>query len=1079
MKLPSFITEILAASAHGYVQYSLAEQRILYCNQAFADMCQKEPGPGVTLDAPGLLPGLQDLLRAQHAALAAGTGIADLPWTELGDRSTGTCGRIMQRDGETELLCLRCKGIWDLLAGRVNADSVFDLFPGMVLLLDPQGRYLACNLAYSEYLGLQRDQILGKTLDETVDPGILAFSQNLLQRCLSSGQPLLETASFTSKGATVWQHVFLQPVPNNRGCTGAVLAVVHDVTERYNMEQRLVRRDKLLQSTSQAAQQLLSDNDNFDETVTSVLEILGHATGVDRVYVWSIHPSPNPEVNPELHTTQLYEWSEGAEPQQDSDICTNRPVSEAIPTWIDTFLSGKCVNNLVRNMPLLEQEQLAPQGIISIMTAPILFHGELWGFIGFDDCHSEYVWTESEENILRAAGTLIGTAIHNQRINEALRQSQARFRMVEEATGEVIWSVDGSMRVDYVSEKITPVLGFEPEEIIGRKLEFLLAEPDRAAFMPTPEQTIMRDAEMRMQCKDGSVKWVRSSCKFVFDKHGVMQQGFGTSMDVTEVRQAHEELRQAKEALEAANRQLAESAEVANELAQEARKANLAKGEFLANMSHEIRTPMNAIMGMAHLVLRTELKPKQREYLEKIDFASKSLLRIINDILDFSKVEAGKMELEEAPFYVEDIVRGVYDLVEHRAAEKGLAVTIAIAPEAREQYRGDSLRLAQVLTNLCTNAVKFTAEGGIHVAVQADRHEKNGVLLHFTVTDSGIGLSGEEMAKLFTPFSQADSSTTRKYGGTGLGLALCKKIVHLMGGDIWCESAPGKGSTFHFTCLFREIAREPRDSDGPENFTDMRVLAAMPDDASYKALYDQLFSLGCRDIERVSSLADIVRRAASAAPADLLVVSGGFAEFDQLERAAAEGRLGAMKVLLVAGFAVEHTALTESVLADPVTQSGLYDATVCLLGRDLGLASQASKQKLEREFMGRHEGSRILLVEDNEINQVVAEELLKQAGMRVTIANNGKEALEILDKQSFDLVLMDIQMPEMDGLTATSKLRAQERFADLPIIAMTAHAMSDDRQKSLDAGLNAHITKPIDSVELFSTLAKWLNKGRN
>ena len=1075
IQLPPFVAEVLAISPYAYVLLNVAEQRILYWNPAFEGMCRGKPAEGMALDDTALFSGLKELAEGQSAALAAGTPAADLPWTPLGGGNAVISGRIMHRDGERELLCLRRIGAWELLATQVSEESVFDAFPGMVVLLDAEGRYLACNRAYCEYMGFQREAILNRTLAEIVDPDSIAISETLLRRCLAAKEPISETASFVHKGDSVWLHAFLQPIPDGRGGISAVLVVLHDVTERHSMEETLIRRDKLLQSTSQAAQQLLSDDSNFDETVNSVLEILGHATGVDRVYVWSIHPSPHPEINPELHTTQLYEWSEGAEPQQDSDICTNRPVSEAIPTWIDTFLSGKCVNNLVRNMPLLEQEQLAPQGIISIMTAPILFHGELWGFIGFDDCHSEYIWTESEENILRAAGTLIGTAIHNQRINEALRRSQARFRMVEEATGEVIWSVDENIRLDYVSEKITPVLGFEPDEMIGRRLSFLFADPAEFTFVPTPGQPILRDAEMRMRCKDGSVKWIRSSCKFVFDKTGAVQQGFGTSMDVTEVRQAHEEVRQAKEALEQANRQLAKAAEMANQLAQEAHKANLAKGEFLANMSHEIRTPMNAIMGMAHLVLRTELKPKQREYLEKIDFASKSLLRIINDILDFSKVEAGKMELEEALFYIENIVRGVYDLIEHRAAEKGLPVTISIAPEAREQYRGDSLRLAQVLTNLCTNAVKFTAEGGIHIDVRRDSRENGKALLHFTVTDTGIGLSDEEMAKLFTPFTQADTSTTRRYGGTGLGLALCKKFVTLMGGEIWCESTPGKGSAFHFTSLFGEIERESRGSQGPESFNDMHVLAAMPDEASYRKLYDLLFSLGCRHIERALKTADILK--ATDTPVDLLIASDAFGEFASLEQAAREGRLAGMKALLVAASADARSPLTGSVLAGPVSQSALYDAMVGLFGRDLGLATQAKEQRLERDLVGGHEGSRILLVEDNEINQLVAEEILRQAGMLVTIANNGKEALDILDKEDFDLVLMDIQMPEMDGFTATGRLRAEERFKTLPIIAMTAHAMSDDRQKSLDAGMNAHVTKPIDSIELFSTLAEWLDKG--
>ncbi|QQO10191.1 response regulator [Breznakiella homolactica] len=871
---------------------------------------------------------------------------------------------------------------------------------------------------------------------------------------------------------------------------GEALIAMHlpgtlEPSEQHLMEEDLLRRDMLLQSTSKASQLLLSDEEDFDATVNHVLAILGEATGVDRVYVWSIHPSPHPEINPELHTTQLYEWSQGAEPQQDLDICTNRPVSEAIPTWIDTFLSGKCVNNLVRNMPRLEQEQLAPQGIISIMTAPIMFHGELWGFIGFDDCHSEYIWTEPEENILRAAGMLIGTAIHNQRINEALRESQARFKKVEEATGEVIWSLDSREKIDYISDRVTAVLGYSPQELIGTEFKNLLEnQNDYFNNRSTVDEPIRRNLEHRFHTKNGRYKWIRTSCQFIFNGDGSVKNAFGTSYDVTDIHEAQENLRRTSEELEQTNSQLAESVYIANSLAEEARRASAAKGDFLANMSHEIRTPMNAIIGLIHLVMRTDLKPSQLEYLEKVDFAAKSLLRIINDILDFSKVEAGKMEIESIPFEVESAVKGTIDLVKHRAEEKNLILDLYLDPAARGRYLGDPLRLSQVLTNLCTNAIKFTVKGTVTIRAAIEGRDDRGVRFMFQVQDTGIGMTKEQMEKLFSPFSQADTSTTRRYGGTGLGLALCKKLVLLMGGDIWCESEPGRGSVFTFTAVFPEAPAA--DGPAPGSFNDVRVLVSETDTYRRETLCDLIYSLGCRRIEAADSSGKALEllRQGDGLPEkrfDLLVVSAdpGDMEIDGLVGAIREGRENPPRIIIIRDPG-DDRALPQGdtifTLESAVSQSSLYETIIRAFGNSLSFSSQAAEQQREMDLVKEFAGSRILLVEDNEINQMVAEELLRQGGMDVTIAENGKTALELLDTREFDLVLMDIQMPEMDGLTATKLIRKNERFKNLPIIAMTAHAMSDDREKSLSAGMDDHITKPIDSLELFRCLAVWLKK---
>jgi PAS domain S-box-containing protein len=871
------------------------------------------------------------------------------------------------------------------------------------------------------------------------------------------------------------------------------ITVWRDITDQKERErelkalaERIRLHNKLLGRLSAAEPSVNGDVAAFAAMAT---ELLSTSLDIARVSVWLYN-----EDLTELQCLDLYESGSGRH---------SRGMALKKEEFIDEFnalLSSRYVD---ADEPYTDPRTarygdtyLRPSGITSMLDCSIISAGSFRGNVCFEHVRRRHHWTADEIAFGCQVADQLGMALLNQsRIETSraldehllclekvveertweLKASEERYKYALEASSDGLWDWNITNNDSYCSPSYFRMLGYEPYELqpTTESHFFNLLHPDERDFVTAAtRERLIRDGwyemEFRMRAKSGNYKWILSRGKVVArDEDGRPTRAVGTHIDLTARKQQELDLKNAKEAAETASR---------------------TKGIFLANMSHEIRTPMNSIIGMSHLALKTGLTPRQRDYLTKIQTSGQHLLRIINDILDFSKIESGKLVVEQAPFDFEEVLASLTEFFYSKAAGREVELIFDVAPDMPHTLVGDSLRISQILLNYVSNAVKFTEKGEIRINARVMDRNASHALLHFAVRDTGIGMSVEQQRYLFQSFQQADMSTTRKYGGTGLGLAISKRLAELMDGEVGVESRQGAGSTFWFTVRVGIAAKQKRVLVPHSSLRGCRVLVVDDNDTFREVLGRMLrdMTFEVTDAASGKQAVEEVRRAASqGAPVKLIYLDWWMPGMDGVETARAVRALGLdpqPHVIMVTAYDQDETLeacrgelAIEAVLTKPVTPAVLFDSAVrALSGEQQESPEDDSTLSTLEDRLSVISGARVLLAEDNDINQEVAVGLLTEAGLLVDIAENGQAALDKVSRATYDLVLMDVQMPVMDGLEATAAIRANPAWDYLPIVAMTANAMRQDRVACLDAGMNDFIPKPIEPVRLWATLLKWI-----
>jgi len=737
-------------------------------------------------------------------------------------------------------------------------------------------------------------------------------------------------------------------------------------------------------------------------------------------------------------------------------------------------------------LKLFRKRYMEPQNIRSLLVYSAIYHERYLGIVSFTKDPSDGRWDMEEIAFCGQIASALGmTIINKDRADavRALKKNEYFLKHAQKVSKTGNWAREyGKEDSMEWSDETYSIFGFEPGSKVTFRRILDSVHPDDVKQVTETEKKFNEDRQTYENLfriiVDGKTKWVELRSEFVKNENGNPPFYAGTLQDVTEKVRNVKELENHRHKLESMVIQRTSELETAKTRAE---AANEAKSAFLSNMSHEIRTPMNAIVGYSHLLQRDPLTDRQKEQLRKLTNAASHLMNIINNILDISKIEAGKIDLDEYEFSPEQMLDKVCDMVADIVSTKKLQFAV-ISNGLPPLVYGDGNRLSQILINILSNAVKFTREGGISVNSRVISEDDENAVLRFEIKDSGIGMTEDQISRLFTEFEQADSSITRRYGGTGLGMAISKKLLDNMNGTISVESEPGRGSMFRVDIPLKKISE---DGSGTPLFSE-GIRALVVDDAELErlALSQQLRNLGFRSATSSSgkeALRLIAEADRTGDPFRIVIVDLKMPGIDGIDTILMikSLKLNSMPQIILAtayGNELKNTD-TENVdiariLLKPVSQSTLYDTLIDIFHKITD--EETRRHARPEQELAKRSGARILLAEDNEINQDIMCQLLEEYGMTVEIAGNGREAVDMAAGKSHDIILMDLQMPVMDGLEAAKAIRRMPGLKNTPVIAMTAHAFEEDRQKCIKSGMNDHLSKPVAPETLFEILIKWI-----